>query len=117
MNSNEQQIEFLISEGYHPADALAYLIQSYDPSIIERWNEDREQQIESLILQGYDPDDALDSVPEAYDPNFIQRWNQIREEYINYPKAGSFKAIFQNHPVFKHLNLSSVYKSVVYLSI
>lgn len=45
MNSNERYIESLISQGYHPADALASLIGSYDPNFISEWMYLRESYI------------------------------------------------------------------------
>ncbi len=41
MNQNEQYIEFKISQGYHPIDALVELMKSYDPNFL--WNDEKRE--------------------------------------------------------------------------
>lgn len=43
MNSNEQYIENLISQGYHPLDALVSLIRSYEPHSMPTWDLERDE--------------------------------------------------------------------------
>lgn len=79
MNSNEQYIENLILQGYHPADVLASVIKAYSPNFV--WDErTREKYINEpapwnfQIFRGTKRNPILTLQELNISPEFINKW-------------------------------------------